>query len=282
MEGKVVLLTGGNSGIGKAAAAGLAGMGAQVIITARDKQRGQQAVEDIRNSTGKTVDLLELDLASFDSIKNCAQQVLSNYSRLDVLINNAGLNLSQRQETEQGYEYVLGVNHIGPFLLTRLLIDRLKSSAPARIVNLASAGHVGARNGINWDDLQRQQKYGGMAYCEAKLGTIYFTQELARRYGEDGISAYAVNPGFVSTGFAMDGDTTGFQKMFFSIGKLWMRTPEKGAETPIWAASEAGIESLSGEYVQDCASKKPSSWAQDPAAAARFWELSEEWIEAGS
>ena len=280
MQGKTVLITGANCGIGKATAAGLAQLGARVIITSRDLQRGKQAAADILHSTGHTVDLLQLDLASFDSIRKCAQQVLDNYASLDVLINNAGLSLSQRQETEQGYEYVLGVNHIGPFLLTHLLLERLKASAPARIVNLGSAAHVGARKGMTWDDLQRTKKYGGMAYCEAKLGTIYFSKELARRYADDGISAYAVNPGFVSTGFAMDGDTTGIQKLFFSLGKWWMRSPEKGAETSIWAASAKGIESCSGSYLQDCAVKAPKKWAEDAEAASRFWDLSEQWIKA--
>ncbi len=173
MQDKIVLITGANTGIGKATAAALASKGAQVIITSRDLARGEQAAADIHQATGKRVDLVQLDLASFESIRQCAQQVLDNYPRLDVLINNAGLNLSKRQETEEGFEYILGVNHIGPFLLTDLLLDRLKASAPARIINLASAAHVGARKGIQWDDLQRTKKYGGMAYCEAKLGTIY-------------------------------------------------------------------------------------------------------------
>ena len=278
MQGKIVLITGANSGIGKATAAALASKGAQVIITSRDPVRGEQAAADIHQATGKRVDLVQLDLASFDSIRQCAQQVLDNYPRLDVLINNAGLNLTQRQQTEQGFEYVLGVNHIGPFLLTDLLLDRLKASAPARIINLASAAHVGARKGIHWDDLQRTKKYGGMAYCEAKLGTIYYTKELARRHAAEGISAFSVNPGFVTTGFAMDGDTTGFQKIFFTIGKWWMRSPEKGAETSVWAASAEGVEQYSGCYLQDCAVKAPLPIAEDADAAKRFWDLSEQWI----
>jgi NAD(P)-dependent dehydrogenase (short-subunit alcohol dehydrogenase family) len=280
MQGKTVLITGANSGIGKATAAALASKGAQVIITSRDLARGEQAASDIQQATGNSVELLQLDLASFDSIRQCAQQVLDNYPRLDVLINNAGLNLSKRQQTEQGFEYVLGVNHIGPFLLTDLLLNRLKSSAPARIINLASAAHIGARQGIHWDDLQRSKKYGGMAYCEAKLGTIYFTKELAHRYAEDGISAYAVNPGFVSTGFAMDGDTSGFQKFFFTLGKWWMRSPDKGAETSVWAASAEGVEQYNGCYLQDCAVKAPLPVAEDTDAAKRFWDLCEQWIEA--
>jgi len=279
MQGKTVLITGGNSGIGKAAAIALANQGAHVVITSRDMDRGQQAVDEIRQATDKNVDLLKLDLASFESIHDCADRFIKQYPQLHVLVNNAGLTLSERAETEEGFEYVLGVNHIGPFLLTHLLLDTLKHSAPARIVNMSSAGHMGARKGLDWDDLQRTKKFNGQAYCQAKLGTIYFTQALQKRFYDDGVSAYAVNPKFVSTGFATDGDTTGIEKLFFKLGKFWMLTPEQGAQTLVWAASEPGIEPQGGNYFQDCAIRKPSKAAHDEQASERFWQLSEQWIK---
>ena len=278
MQGKTVLITGGNSGIGKAAAVALTNLGAHVIITSRNMERGRQAVDDIKQATGKQVDLLQLDLASFDSIHDCADAFIKKYHHLHVLVNNAGLTLSERTETAEGFEYVLGVNHIGPFLLTHLLLDTLKRSAPARIVNMSSAGHMGARKGLDWDDLQRTKKYNGQAYCQAKLGTIYFTQALQKRFSDEGVTAYAINPKFVTTGFAADGDTSGIEKLFFKLGKFWMLTPEEGAKTLVWAAAEPGIEAQGGNYFQDCAVRKPSKAAHDQQASERFWELSEQWI----
>ncbi|WP_101760566.1 SDR family NAD(P)-dependent oxidoreductase [Oceanicoccus sp. KOV_DT_Chl] len=278
MQDKVVVITGANSGIGLYTAIGVAKLGAKVIITARDEEKGRKALVDIKQLAGVDAELLLLDLASFASIKQCAADFLAKHSKLDVLINNAGLSLSERQETEDGYEYVLQVNHIGPFLLTRLLLDSLKAAAPSRIVNLSSAGHFGARKGMTWNDLQRTKSYGGQAYCEAKLGTIYFSKELSKRYQQDGITAYAVNPRFVNTNFGKDGDASGFLKFFFWLGKYWMMKPEDGALTSIWAASSDDALQYNGCYVQDCTVKAPQPIAEDAEAAQRFWELSEEWI----
>ncbi len=278
MSGKTILLTGGNSGIGLCAAGQLAQKGAKVVITTRSTEKGEQAQREIKSRYGHDVEYLLLHLDDFESIRNCATAFLSQHERLDVLINNAGLNTSDRRETKQGFEYVLGVNHIGPFLFTNLLLDRLKSSAPSRIVCLSSAGHMGARKGMSWDDLQRLKKFNGQAYCQVKLGTIYWVQELAKRYAADKITAYAVNPRLVATNFAQDGDTSGLQRLFFTLGKYWMLTPEEGARTITWAASEPGIENLSGQYVQDCAPRKPSRFALDPASAERWWNLSERWV----
>ncbi len=276
---KTILLTGGNSGIGLAAAGQLAQQGHKVIITTRDEHKAQYAVDTIADRYNASVETLILDLADFDSIKHFANEYKNRYNRLDVLIHNAGLSLSKRQETPQGFEYVLGVNHVGPFLLTDLLLDMLKASAPARIVCLSSAGHMGARKGITWDDLQRTKKYGSAPYCEVKLGTIYWVKQMAKKYKEYGITAYAVNPRLVSTKFAMDGDTSGIQKLFFTLGKFWMLKPDEGAKTTVWCATEPGIENLSGNYFEDCATKNPSKFAEDTAASERWWNLSEQWIK---
>jgi NAD(P)-dependent dehydrogenase (short-subunit alcohol dehydrogenase family) len=281
MSGKTILLTGGNSGIGLCTAGQLAQKGARVVITARSNEKARKAQHDIKARYGQDVEMMLLHLDDFDSIRQCAATFLSKYERLDVLINNAGLNTSDRRETKQGFEYVLGVNHVGPFLFTNLLLDRLKSSAPARIVCLSSAAHMGARKGMNWDDLQRRKKFNGQAYCQVKLGTIYWVQELAKRYAASNITAYAVNPRLVATNFAQDGDTSGLQRLFFALGKYWMLTPDEGARTITWAASEPGIENLSGQYFQDCAPRKPSRFALDSASATRWWDLSEQWVSNG-
>jgi NAD(P)-dependent dehydrogenase (short-subunit alcohol dehydrogenase family) len=282
MQGKTVLITGGNSGLGLHAAGQLAQKGAKVIITARDESKAKKAQQEIQNIYHQPVDYLLMDLSDLDSVRKCAAEFNAKYDRLDVLINNAGLNLSERRETRQGFEYVLGVNHVGPYLFTTLLLDKLKASAPSRIVCLSSAAHVGARKGVDWDDLQRKKTYGGQTYCQVKLGTIYWVQEMAKRYKEFGITTYAVNPRLVATNFAMDGDTKGIQKWFFKLGKLWMLTPDKGANTTVWCASEPGIENLSGQYFQDCAPRKAASSANDENAAKRWWDLSEQWIATGN
>jgi NAD(P)-dependent dehydrogenase (short-subunit alcohol dehydrogenase family) len=281
MKDKIVLLTGGNSGLGLHAAGQLAQKGAKVIITARDEQKAKAAQHEIKKIYNSDVDYLLLDLSDFASIRQCAAEFNAKYDRLDVLINNAGLNLTERRETKQGFEFVLGVNHVGPFLLTTLLLDKLKASAPSRIVCLSSAAHVGARKGIDWDDLQRHKKMGGQPYCQVKLGTIFWVQEMAKRYKEFGITAYAVNPRLVATNFGQDGDTSGIQKWFFKLGKYWMLTPAQGANTTVWCASEPGIENLSGQYFQDCGPRKAASWSNNPEAAKRWWDLSEQWIANG-
>ena len=275
MQGKTVLITGGNSGIGLATAGQLGQRGAHVVITSRDPERGQAAVRDIKQRYGVDVELMALDLASFASIRTFAAAFLATHARLDVLINNAGLALSDRRETAEGFEYVWGVNYLGTVLLTRLLLDRVKASAPARIVNLSSAAHVGARKGIDWDDLDRKRKYDGQAYCQAKLALIYYSRDLARELASSKVSVFAVNPGFVATGFGQDGDATGFMKVFFSFGKYWMSTPDKGARTTIFAATEPGLEEQSGAYLDGGRSAKPSRIARDDAPIAQLRELTE-------
>lgn len=281
MHEHTVLITGGNSGLGLHAAGQIAAAGSRVIITTRTPDKAAQAAAEIREIYGADVDTLVMDLADFASIRQCAADFLDRYQHLHCLINNAGLNLSDRQETRQGFEYVFGVNHLGPFLLTQLLLERLKQSAPSRIICMSSAAHVGARAGIDFDDIQRHRKYSGQAYCQVKLGTLYWVREMAKRYRDLGISAYAINPRLVATQFAQDGDTRGFQKWFFKLGKYWMLKPEEAAKTMVWCATEPGIEELSGQYLQDCAVRKPSSHADNDEAARQWWSLSEDLIAKG-
>src|SRR2546430_6128948 len=211
MAGKVVVITGGNTGIGKEAAVALAGRGAQVVVTSRNEERGRSARQEIAERSGNdSVEVMSLDLASFRSIRSFAADVLDRFDHLDVLVNNAGLILRQRAETQEGFEETFGVNHLGHFLLTDLLLERLRASAPARVVVVASDAHKGARQGLDFDDLQAERKYRwAKAYSKSKLANIYFTRELARRLDRTGVTVNALHPGFVRSEFGRGGDLGG-------------------------------------------------------------------------
>jgi NAD(P)-dependent dehydrogenase (short-subunit alcohol dehydrogenase family) len=278
MQGKTVLITGGNAGVGKETAVGLATMGANVVITSRDPGKGERAAAEIRERTGKAVTVLSLDLASFASIRKLAAEVLERYERLDVLINNAGLILGRRRETQEGFEMTFGVNHLGHFLLTKLLQDRIIASTPARIINVASEGHRRTLKGVDFDDLQARRRYNGLAvYDRSKLANIYFTRELARRLEGTGVTANAVHPGLVRTEFALEGDTL-FIGLFYRLFGPLLGTAEKGARTSIWAASSPDLEGASGRYYGDCKEATPTRLAQDDGIAARLWEVSEQLV----
>lgn len=279
MQGKTVLITGANSGIGKETAVALARAGATVVFTSRDPEKGEQAAADIRQRSGADVALMPLDLASFPSIRALADGFLQRYDELHVLINNAGLILTERTETEQGFESTFGVNHLGHFLLTQLLLDRVKASAPARIINVASNAHRFARGGLDFDDLQLTNSYGGMqAYGRSKLANIYFTRELARRLEGTGVTVNAVHPGGVNTGFAHDGDVKPPFSWLWTIASPFLRSPEKGAQTSIFLASSPELDGVTGKYFADSKEKQPTSIAQDDEAASRLWTASEELI----
>ncbi|MEE8347067.1 MAG: SDR family oxidoreductase [Dehalococcoidia bacterium] len=284
MQGKTVLITGGNSGIGKETAVALARLGGTVVFTSRDPQRGEQAAADIRRRSAADVALMPLDLASFASIRSFAAAFLDRYDRIDVLVNNAGLVLSERTETEEGFETTFGVNHLGHFLLTDLLLDRIKASAPARIINVASRAHRYARNGLDFDDLQSTNSYGGLqAYGRAKLANIYFTRELARRLEGTGVTVNALHPGGVATGFARDGDVKVPFSWLILLARPFLRSPEKGAETSIYLASVPEVDGVTGKYFADSKETEPTLIAQDDDAARRLWAASETLIsEVGS
>ncbi len=277
----IALVTGGNSGIGKHTAVGLLRQGYRVLITSRNPQRGAEALAEIeRLSEHDQVECLPLDLSRFASIRECAEQVLSRYDRLDLLVNNAGLMLSERQQTHEGFEMTFGVNHLGHFLLTSLLVDRLIASAPARIVNLSSDAHKGARKGLDWDDLQRTRSYKGMpVYCESKLANIYFTRELARRLEGKGVTVNAVHPGIVSSGFAADGDVKGIFGVLFPLFRPFMLTASKGARTSLHVSTSSELEGKTGGYYAKSRPSSITAIAKDDAAAERLWALSEAMIE---
>ncbi|MEX1365004.1 MAG: SDR family oxidoreductase [Nannocystaceae bacterium] len=278
---RIALITGGNSGIGKHTAIGLLQRGYRVAITSRDPQRGEAAKAEIeRLAGGGEVDCLRLDLASFASIHACADDVLERFARLDLLVNNAGLILADRRETAEGIETTFGVNHIGHFLLTMLLLPRLTASAPSRIVNVSSDAHKGARGGLDFDDLELCEGYGGFkAYCRSKLANIYFTRELARRYADRGITAYAVHPGAVASGFGRDGDLRGVTGALFSLARPLMIGPDKGARTSLHVATAPLPELDNGGYYAKCKLAKLAPVATDDDASLRLWVTSERLID---
>jgi NAD(P)-dependent dehydrogenase (short-subunit alcohol dehydrogenase family) len=277
MSGKTVLITGGNAGIGRETAVALASMGAQVTITSRDAERGTVAVDDIRARSGRDdVAVMALDLASLASVSELATAFAADHDRLDVLVNNAGLLLTTRRETVDGYEMTFQVNHLGHFLLTEQLRDRLVAGAPSRVVNVASEAHKAARGGLDFDDLQTTRHYRSMAvYGRSKLANILFTRELARRWDGRGVAANAVHPGFVASRFGRDGDTGALGRLVFPLLKPFALSPAQGAQTSVYLASAPELEGVTGGYWAKSTPASASAAARDDAAAARLWDVSE-------
>jgi NAD(P)-dependent dehydrogenase (short-subunit alcohol dehydrogenase family) len=286
MDGKTVVITGGNSGIGKAAAVALARAGARVVITARNADRGTAARADIAAASGSdTVELSVFDLEDLSSVRAGADDLLERCPRIDVLLNNAGLILSNRSLSTDGYESTFAINHLGPFLLTELLLERVKESAPSRIVNVASTAHNFARRGMVFDDLMAEQSYKPMeVYGRSKLANILFTTELAERLAGTGVTVNSLHPGSVATGYARDGDTTGFMAWGVKVYALLpiSLTPEQGARTSIYLCSSPEVEGVTGRYFAKCAQKTPSANARDRDAAAQLWRVSEELVAAAA
>jgi NAD(P)-dependent dehydrogenase (short-subunit alcohol dehydrogenase family) len=281
MAGKVVVITGGNTGIGKEAAVGLASLGARVIITSRNEERGRSARQDIAERSGNdSVDVMPLDLASFRSIRSFAADALDRFDHLDVLVNNAGLILHRRAETKEGFEETFGVNHLGHFLLADLLLERLRAGAPARVVVVSSDAHKGARQGLDFDDLQAEHKYRwAKAYSKSKLANIYFARELSRRLDGTGITVNALHPGFVRSEFGRGGDLGGVYGWGIKyLASPFAISPEKGARTTIYLASSPEVADTSGGYFFKCKPTAPSTVAQDDDAANRLWDASEKLV----
>ena len=280
MKGQTVVVTGGNSGIGLETAAALTAMGARVLLTARNADRGRAAVAEIADRTpGARVQLVVFDLADLSSVRRGAAEILEQAPRLDVLVNNAGVVLSERRVTVDGYEATFATNHLGPFLLTNLVLDRLRASAPARVVNVASTAHNSARKGIPFDELQSEGRYRGMrVYGQSKLANILFTNELARRLEGTGVTANSLHPGTVRTGYGADGDARGLLAVGLKVSGPFFLSPAKGARTSVYLASSAEVDGVSGQYFVKCKPRTPRSWARDPEAAQRLWRVSEELV----
>jgi NAD(P)-dependent dehydrogenase (short-subunit alcohol dehydrogenase family) len=278
LTGRTVVVTGGNSGIGKEAAVVLATMGAQVVVAARNRSKGESALAEINSRSGNdSAELADLDLASTASIRAFADGFLRSHERLDVLLNNAGLTLRKRSETADGFETTFGVNHLGHFLLTALLRDRLVASAPARVVNVASGAHRYARHGLDFDDLMSTKRYRPfITYGRSKLANILFTRELARRLDGTGVTANALHPGFVASNFARDGDTGRLGNIAMVLGSPFAISPAKGAQTSVFLASSPTVEGVTGQYFAKCALATTSAAATDDDAARRLWTVSEQ------
>jgi NAD(P)-dependent dehydrogenase (short-subunit alcohol dehydrogenase family) len=277
MHGKVVVITGSTLGIGKETAVGLATLGATTVLACRNQEKAAAAAAEVKQRSGNDeVHLVALDLADLSSVQAAAADILSRWDRLDVLVNNAGGTWSDRQLTRQGFEQTFGVNHLGPFFLTGQLVERLKASAPARVVNLTSVGHHAAWQGIRFDDLQSEKRYEAMsAYTHSKLANLLFTRELAKRLAGTGVTANAVHPGPVRSGFGMDGDLNGLMGLGLKAVRPFEISAQAGAKTSIFVASSPQVEGKTGIY---WVRRKPghmSRPARDDAQAARLWEESE-------
>ncbi len=274
MTGKTVLITGATSGVGKATAMGLANMGASVVMVGRDRGRGEAAMAEIKERSGNaSVGLMLADVSSQEEVHRLADEFKEAFPRLDVLINNAGVFRSERITTADGMEVTFAVNHLAYFLLTNLLLERLKASAPSRIVNVASADH--SNGAIDFDDLQGEKGYkGAKAYSQSKLTNVLFTYELARRLQGTGVTANCLHPGVVGTNLG-SGVSGAFGFVVRALRPL-MKSPEKGAETSIYLASSPEVEGLSGGYFVKKAEARSSNASHDERLATRLWEVSAE------
>ena len=273
MDGRVCLVTGGNSGIGEATAQGLAALGAEVIIASRTEARGQAAVERLREATGRRVELVVGDLSSVAGADALADAVLQRFPDLHVLVNNAGLFVDRRQESPDGLEMTFAVNHLGPFVLTTRLLDRLEHSGTARVVNVSSGLYP--KGALDFDDLQMTRgRFDGMkAYSRSKMCNVLFTRELARRAQARGITANCLHPGVIKSGLGSRAE--GLSRYFFSLAQPFLASPEKGARTPLYLAASHDVADQRGHYFDKCKRKKLTRWARKDAHAERLWLLTE-------
>jgi retinol dehydrogenase 14 len=276
MAGETCLVTGATSGIGKATAAGLARLGAGVVLVARDPARGQAAVAELQGATGNPrVELLMADLSSQASIRQAAEAYRRGHDRLDVLVNNAGGQWANRHTTEDGLELTFALNHLAYFLLTNLLLDPLKAGAPARVVNVTSSAQ--AFGDIHLDDLQfKRRRYRGQAaYNQSKLANVLFTYELARRLEGGGVTVNCGVPGVTRTNFGRD-DSGAVMRLLTPLGRPFMRSPEQGADTFVWLASSPEVEGATGGYYARRRARRSSRRSYDTELAGRLWRVSEE------
>lgn len=277
MQGKTVVITGGSAGIGKATATELAARGARVILACRDPEKAGRARDEILARTpAATVEVVPLELRSLRSVRDCAAKLRASAPRLDVLINNAGVFPPTLRVTLDGFEEQFGVNHLGHFLLTNLLLDPLLAAAPARVVTVASMMHAGGR--LDFESFQAPAKYSAYAaYRQSKLANILFANELARRLAGRGVTSNSLHPGGVATEIMRDANFA-----MRALARLAFTTPEKGARTSVYLASSPEVEGVTGQYFVNCKPAKTDPLAQDAALAARLWEESAKLVGLGS
>ena len=272
MSSRTCLITGATSGIGRATALALAGMGADLVLLCRDRARGEETAAAARAAGAPAVELLIADLGVQAEVRRAAAEFLAGGRPLHVLINNAGVVNLQRTLTTDGLEATFAVNHLAYFLLTTLLLDRLRASAPARIVNVSSEAHkFGA---LDFDDLQSARRYKAMrVYGRSKMANILFTAELARRLAGSGVTANSLHPGAVSTG--LGSNNAAWARAVIAMLRPFFRSPDDGAATSLYLATAPEVAAVSGRYFANCREKRPSDAAQDAAAARRLWDESE-------
>jgi NAD(P)-dependent dehydrogenase (short-subunit alcohol dehydrogenase family) len=273
MQGKVVVITGGSSGIGEVAAEQLAGMGARIVIVARDRERGRATLTRLQGkSPGVEHTVYYADLARIGDMKRVAGEIAAAEPKIDVLINNAGAVYEKRETTSDGLERTFATNHMSYFVLTELLRPRLLAAAPARVISTSSGAHQRAK--LDFDDLQAAKSYSAFGvYSRSKLCNILFTRELARRLAGSGVTANCLHPGFVATRFGDEGKSM-FSRGFKIFKQLTAITPEQGADTIVYLASSKEVATVTGEYFYKRQPTAPTKEAQDDEAASRLWKES--------
>jgi len=273
LRGRVVLITGATSGIGRATTLALAPLGPELVLLCRDRAKGEETAAAARTAGAASVDLLHADLGVQSEVRRAAGEFLATGRPLHVLINNAGVVNVQRTETADGIEATFAVNHLAYFLFTTLLLDRLRASAPARIVNVASEAHKFGT--LDFDDLQNARRYRVMnVYGQSKLANILFTAELARRLEGSGVTANSLHPGAVATGLGTNNGA--WSRALIRLLRPFFRTPDDGAATSVYLATSPAAEGVSGRYFAKCREKTPSRAARDMDAARRLWAVSEQ------
>jgi NAD(P)-dependent dehydrogenase (short-subunit alcohol dehydrogenase family) len=274
--GKTCMITGASNGIGKAAAHELAKRGAELFLVCRDAERAQTTVEEIKQRSGNlNVEYLLADLSSQADIRRMAKEFLASGKPLHILLNNAGAIVQFRSETVDGIETTFALNHLAYFLLTDLLLDRLRENSPARIVNVSSDAHKRAYRGINFDDIEAKKGYGTLsAYGQSKLANILFTKELASQLEGSGVTVNCLHPGFVASRFGHNNGR--FMQAVMSLIQAFGRTNEKGSESSVYLCGSPEVENTSGEYFVDCKVAQPTAQALDREVAKRLWQLSAE------
>jgi NAD(P)-dependent dehydrogenase (short-subunit alcohol dehydrogenase family) len=273
MQGKIAMVTGANDGIGRATTLGLARLRATVVTVCRDVQRGRAVQQSITSETGNdSIELLIADLSSQAAIRQLVADYKRSHRRLHVLVNNAGVNVKQRTLTADGIELNFAVNYLAPFLLTLSMIDILEASAPARIINVASAAEQMGK--IDFDDLMAARKYSALrAYSQSKLAAVLFTYELARRLDPSRVTVNCLHPGVIRTKITRG--MSGWGAVIAWLGRPFAASPEHGADTILYLASSPGVQGVSGEYFENRHAKRSSPRSYDAAAGRRLWQISE-------
>lgn len=277
LTGRTCFVTGATSGIGEESALAFARMGARVGILARSLERAEATRARIARETGQSIEIVEGDLSSLASTRRAAAEVLRRFDALHVWLNNAGLIVLDRETTPDGFERTFATNHLGPYLLTRLVLPRIVESAPARIVNVASEAHRFAKAGLDFDDLQNEREYKTFrVYGESKLANLLFTRELARRLAGTGVTVNCVHPGAVATRLGAQNGL--FARLVITILKPFFRSPAKGAETSIHVATAPGLDDTTGRYFIDRRERQPAPHVLDDDDARRLWDRSAELV----